>query len=33
MSAANDVPIKKTREKKQSWDSFLALNKDRIKTK
>jgi crossover junction endodeoxyribonuclease RuvC len=28
-----DIPSKKSGGKKQSWDSFLALNKDRIKTK
>lgn len=27
------VPIKKTTAKKQSWDTFLAQNKDRIKVK
>ncbi len=27
------VNIKKVSTKKQSWDSFLALNKDRVKTK
>jgi crossover junction endodeoxyribonuclease RuvC len=28
-----EVPLKKGSGKKQSWDSFLALNKDRIKLK
>ncbi|MES2479778.1 MAG: crossover junction endodeoxyribonuclease RuvC [Bacteroidota bacterium] len=33
MLAAGEAPIKKTNSKKQSWDSFLIQNKDRIKTK
>jgi crossover junction endodeoxyribonuclease RuvC len=33
MLAAGEAPIKKASSKKQSWDSFLIQNKDRIKTK
>lgn len=33
MLASGEEPIKKVSGKKQSWDSFLAQNKDRIKTK
>lgn len=33
MLAKGEAPIKKTSAKKQTWDSFLAINKDRIKTK
>lgn len=33
MLAQAEVPIKKVSGKKQSWDNFLAQNKDRIKTK
>jgi crossover junction endodeoxyribonuclease RuvC len=29
----SEAPTKKTTSKKQSWDTFLTLNKDRIKTK
>lgn len=31
--ANKEVPVKKASAKKQSWDTFLALNKDRIKVK
>lgn len=33
MLNAGEAPIKKTTAKKQTWDTFLALNKDRIKLK
>lgn len=33
MLGKGEEPIKKVSGKKQSWDSFLAQNKDRIKTK
>lgn len=33
MLAEGEAPIKKVNGKKQSWDNFLAQNKDRIKTK
>ncbi len=33
MLKAGEAPVKKSTAKKQSWDTFLALNKDRIKIK